>query len=90
MIFKADINSLSACLKRYLHPSTTLAQHWVNVSEQSVENIARKSSTKYKKIVHKAYTKNKQKIIHKLDLLQSENPKEYWIKIKAGKNVRNS
>ena len=41
-------------------------------------NLVKKSSTKYKKIVHKAYSEYKKKLISKLRLLQSENPKEYW------------
>ena len=55
--------------------------------QQSVENLnlVRKSSTTYKKIVHKSYTEYKRKIIHKLRLLQSENPKEYWKIIKGEK-----
>ena len=41
--------------------------------QQSVENLnlVRKSSTTYKKIVHKAYTEYKRKIIHKLRLLEN-------------------
>ena len=55
--------------------------------QQSVENLnlVRKSSTTYRKIVHKAYTEYKRKIIHKLRLLQSENHKEYWKIIKGEK-----
>ena len=48
-------------------------------------NLVNKSSTKYKKIVHKAYSEYKKKIISKLRLLQSENPKEYWKIIKGEK-----
>ena len=50
-----------------------------SVSSSSSENLnlARKTSTSYNKIVHKLYLEYKQKIIHKLRLLQSENPKEY-------------
>ena len=57
--------------------------------EQLLENLnfARKSSIKYKKIVHKAYSKYKQILIHKLRLLQSENPKEYWKIIREGKTL---
>ena len=55
--------------------------------EQSLENLnfAKKSSKKYNKIVHKAYSKCKHRLIHKLRLLESENPKEYWKIIKEGK-----
>ena len=35
--------------------------------------------------MHKAYEEYKQKLSHKLRLLQSENPKEYWKIIKGGK-----
>ena len=45
----------------------------------------KKSSTKYKKIVHKAYSEYKKKLISKLRLLKSENPKEYWKIIKGEK-----
>ena len=48
-------------------------------------NLVKKSSTKYKKIVHKAYSEYKSKLISKLRLLQSENPKEYWKIIKGEK-----
>ena len=48
-------------------------------------NLVKKSSTKYKKIVHKAYSGYKKKLISKLRLLQSENPKEYWKIIKGEK-----
>ena len=36
-------------------------------------------------MVHKAYAEYKQQMIHKLRLLQSENPKEYWKIIKGEK-----
>ena len=45
----------------------------------------KKSSTKYKKIVHKAYSEYKKKLISKLRLLQSENPQKYWKIIKEEK-----
>ena len=48
-------------------------------------NLVQKSNTKYKKIVHKAYSEHKKKIISKLRLLQSENPRECW-KIIKGEN----
>ena len=48
-------------------------------------NLVKKSSTKYKKIVHKAYSEYKKKFISKLRLLQSKNPKEYWKIIKEEK-----
>ena len=48
-------------------------------------NLVKKSSTKYKKIIHKAYSEYKKKLISKLRLLQSENPKEYWKIIKGEK-----
>ena len=51
-------------------------------------NLVKKSSTKYKKIVHKAYSEYKKKLISKLRLLQSENPKEYWKIIKGRRNLK--
>ena len=48
-------------------------------------NLVKKSSTKYKRIVHKAYSEYKKKIISKLRLLQSENPQKYWKIIKGEK-----
>ena len=39
------------------------------------------------KIVHKAYSEYKKKLISKLRLLQSENPKEYWKIIKGEKKA---
>ena len=48
-------------------------------------NLVKQSSTKYKKIVHKVYSEYKRKLISKLRLLQSENPKEYWEIIKGGR-----
>ena len=44
-------------------------------------NLVKKLSTKYKKIVHKAYSEYKI-FFSKIRLLQSENPKEYWKIIK--------
>ena len=41
-------------------------------------DLVKKSSTKYKKILHEAYSEYKNKLIPTLRLLQSENPKEYW------------
>ena len=40
-------------------------------------------------MVHKAYAEYKQKIVHKLRLLQSENPKKYWKIIKGDKTSEN-
>ena len=48
-------------------------------------NLVKKSSTKYKKIVHRAYSEYKKKLISKLRLLQSENPQKYWKIIKGEK-----
>ena len=48
-------------------------------------NLVKKSRTKYKKIVHKAYSEYKKKLISRLRLLQAENPKEYWKIIKGAK-----
>ena len=53
--------------------------------DKNTENLdlVEKSSTKYKKIVHKAYSEHKNKLFPTLRLRQSENPKEYWKIIKG-------
>ena len=53
--------------------------------DKNTENLdlVETSSTKYKKIVHKAYSEYKNKLFSTLRLRQSENPKEYWKIIKG-------